>query len=88
MTLHPFVMQYEEEIRRFNFLGGLLLGSLLGTAATLAVRPFRRPSRTERARRAVLELGKSAGSELREWRDELAENVESAARSGRARFWE
>jgi gas vesicle protein len=32
-------MYYDDEVRRFNFLSGLLLGAVLGTGLTLLVRP-------------------------------------------------
>ncbi len=78
-------MHYEDEIRRFNLLSGMLLGTLLGSGFTLLAVSGRKRSRVHRARRRS---GRQKGIAA-QWtglRDGVFEPVAQAVSAGRGRL--
>ncbi len=78
-------MQYEDETRQYNFLSGLMLGTLLGIGAALLARPVRGRLLPRRGRRSWIRRRRSR-SWLGGLNDGLFEPLADTLSAGRKRL--
>ncbi len=78
-------MHYEDEVRRYNLLGGVLLGTLLGSGFTLLAVSGKKRWRGHRARRKP-GWQKRITAQWSDLRDGAVDPVAHALRSGRERL--
>jgi hypothetical protein len=71
-------MYYDDEARRFNFVSGLILGSILGAGLALFGRPRERLAKPRRLRRGYARARGGAERGVSRAREGLAEALEAA----------
>ena len=78
-------MYYDDEARRFNFVSGLLLGSVLGVGLALLVSPQKRVRKPQHLRGAYSRVRGGAGRGLDSVRGGLAGSLAAAVEAARSR---
>jgi hypothetical protein len=76
-------MYYDDEARRFNFVSGLILGSILGAGLALFARPHERLTKPRRLRRGYARARGSAGRGVSLAKDGFADAVQAAVSASR-----
>gem|GEM_PF-3227274 len=76
-------MYYDDEARRFNFVSGILLGSILGAGLALVARPQKRFRKPRHIRSGYSRARSGAGRLSGGVSDALSAAVEVAQRAGR-----
>jgi hypothetical protein len=76
-------MYYDDEARRFNFVSGLLLGSILGAGLAFLARPRERLTKPRRLRRGYARARGGAERGVSLARGGVAEVVQAAVSASR-----
>ncbi|CAN5758634.1 hypothetical protein BH23GEM8_BH23GEM8_11270 [soil metagenome] len=76
-------MYYDDEARRFNFVSGLILGSVLGAGLAFFARPRERLTKPRRLRRGYARARGGAERGVSFARDGIADVVQAAVSASR-----